>query len=42
MSEKEVDEYRLQREITVEGRDVPKPIKSFEDVGFPGNYAALA
>ncbi|KAK1578929.1 hypothetical protein Q3G72_034241 [Acer saccharum] len=36
MSEKEVEEYRLQREITVEGQDVPKPVKSFSDVGFPG------
>ncbi|KAK0594941.1 hypothetical protein LWI29_002006 [Acer saccharum] len=35
MSEKEVEENRLQREITVEGRDVPKPVKSFSDVGFP-------
>ena len=26
MSEKEVEEYRLQREITVEGRDVPKEV----------------
>ncbi|KAK1549145.1 hypothetical protein Q3G72_031543 [Acer saccharum] len=32
MSEKEVEEYRLQREITVEGQHVPKPIKSFSDV----------
>lgn len=36
MSEREVEEYRQQREITVEGRDVPKPVKSFCDVGFPG------
>ncbi|ESR39765.1 DEAD-box ATP-dependent RNA helicase 20 [Citrus sinensis] len=35
MSEREVEEYRQQREITVEGRDVPKPVKSFRDVGFP-------
>ncbi|KAK1550033.1 hypothetical protein Q3G72_012600 [Acer saccharum] len=35
MSEKEVEGYRLQREITVEGRDVPKPVKSFSYVGFP-------
>ncbi|KAK1577179.1 hypothetical protein Q3G72_019600 [Acer saccharum] len=35
MSEEEVDEYRLQRVITVEGRDVPKLVKSFSDVGFP-------
>ncbi|KAI9160390.1 hypothetical protein LWI28_007695 [Acer negundo] len=33
MSEKEVEEHRLQREITVEGRDIPKPVKSFSDVG---------
>lgn len=37
MSEREVEEYRKRREITVEGRDVPNPVKSFEDVGFPGN-----
>ncbi|RYQ98339.1 hypothetical protein Ahy_B08g094393 isoform B [Arachis hypogaea] len=35
MTESEVDDYRLRREITVEGRDVPKPVKSFHDVGFP-------
>ncbi|XP_057457657.1 DEAD-box ATP-dependent RNA helicase 20 [Lotus japonicus] len=35
MTEAEVDEYRLRREITVEGRDVPKPVKTFNDVGFP-------
>lgn len=40
MSEADVVEYRRRREITVEGRDVPKPVKSFDDVGFPGiiNY----
>ena len=37
MSDREVEEYRLRREITVEGLDVPKPVKSFRDVGFPGN-----
>lgn len=36
MSEKDVEDYRKRREITVEGRDVPKPVKSFRDVGFPG------
>nr|AAD46404.1 ethylene-responsive RNA helicase [Solanum lycopersicum] len=35
MTEGEVEEYRRRREITIEGRDVPKPIKSFHDVGFP-------
>ena len=38
MTEREVEEYRKRREITVEGRDVPKPVKSFRDVGFPGTF----
>ncbi|KAL2530230.1 Uncharacterized protein Fot_22831 [Forsythia ovata] len=29
MSESEVEEYRRHREITVEGKDVPKPMKAF-------------
>lgn len=37
MTDAEVEEYRKLREITVEGRDIPKPVKSFRDVGFPGN-----
>lgn len=36
MTEAEVNEYRLRREITVEGKDVPKPVKSFSDAAFPG------
>lgn len=36
MTEAEVTEYRLRREITVEGKDVPKPVKSFSDAAFPG------
>lgn len=35
MSEKEVEQYRERREITVEGRDVPKPVMNFRDVGLP-------
>ncbi|VVB00235.1 unnamed protein product [Arabis nemorensis] len=35
MTDAEVEEYRRLREITVEGRDIPKPVKSFRDVGFP-------
>ena len=38
MTEREVEEYRQRREITVEGRDVPKPIKSFSDIGFPDTF----
>ncbi|KAL2473034.1 Uncharacterized protein Fot_48770 [Forsythia ovata] len=40
MSESEVEEYKWRREITVEGKDVPKPVKAFQDVGFPGITAA--
>jgi hypothetical protein len=36
MTEVEVEAYRRRREITVEGRDVPKPVREFRDVGFPG------
>jgi ATP-dependent RNA helicase DDX5/DBP2 len=35
MTDTEVEEYRKLREITVEGKDIPKPVKSFRDVGFP-------
>uniref|UniRef100_A0A0E0MSM6 RNA helicase n=1 Tax=Oryza rufipogon TaxID=4529 RepID=A0A0E0MSM6_ORYRU len=35
MTEEEVEAYRRRREITVEGRDVPKPVREFRDVGFP-------
>lgn len=38
MTEEEVESYRRKREITVEGRDVPKPVREFQDVGFPGSY----
>lgn len=36
MSEQEVVFYRRSRDITVEGRDVPKPIRSFSEANFPG------
>ncbi|CAN6457169.1 unnamed protein product [Victoria cruziana] len=35
MTESEVEDYRRRRQITVEGRDIPKPVKNFRDVGFP-------
>ncbi|KAK9102576.1 hypothetical protein Sjap_019830 [Stephania japonica] len=35
MMESDVEEYRQRRQITVEGKDVPKPIREFSDVGFP-------
>lgn len=35
MTAEEVEAYRRRREITVEGNDVPKPVRHFRDVGFP-------
>lgn len=37
MSEHEAVVYRARREITVEGHDVPKPIRMFQEANFPGN-----
>lgn len=36
MSDQEVRMFRAGREITVEGHDVPKPVRFFHEVGFPG------
>ncbi|PON72269.1 DEAD-box ATP-dependent RNA helicase [Parasponia andersonii] len=36
MSEHDVVLYRSRREITIEGHDVPKPIRMFEEANFPG------
>ncbi|XP_058227434.1 DEAD-box ATP-dependent RNA helicase 30-like [Rhododendron vialii] len=36
MSEQDVMLYRARREITVEGHDVPRPIRRFEEANFPG------
>lgn len=36
MTESEVKIYRERRDITVEGYDVPKPIRSFQEANFPG------
>ncbi|XP_010242202.1 PREDICTED: DEAD-box ATP-dependent RNA helicase 20 [Nelumbo nucifera] len=35
MTESEVEEYRQRRQITVEGRDVPNPVREFREAGFP-------
>ncbi|KAH6815778.1 P-loop containing nucleoside triphosphate hydrolases superfamily protein [Perilla frutescens var. frutescens] len=35
MTEQEVIMYRARREITIEGHDVPKPIRMFQEAGFP-------
>ncbi|KAI3785800.1 hypothetical protein L1987_44925 [Smallanthus sonchifolius] len=36
MTDHEVAIYRGRREITVEGNDVPKPVRMFHEAGFPG------
>jgi len=36
LTEDEVTAYRRKREITVEGRNVPKPVRTFEEASFPG------
>lgn len=38
MSEQEVIVYRARRDITVEGRDVPKPVRFFHEANFPGTF----
>lgn len=36
MSEAEVVQYRRLRDMTVEGNDVPKPVRYFQEANFPG------
>ena len=33
----EIEEYRQRKEITIFGRNVPKPVFTFEEAGFPGS-----
>jgi ATP-dependent RNA helicase DDX5/DBP2 len=35
-SSREVDEFRRQQEITVQGKNVPRPVETFDEAGFPG------
>ncbi|GLB40651.1 putative DEAD box helicase family protein [Lyophyllum shimeji] len=34
-SQQEIDEFRRSKEIKVQGRNVPRPVQSFEEAGFP-------
>ena len=34
-SDAEIDMYRRQNELTVQGHDIPKPVTSFEESPFP-------
>eukprot|EP00250_Pteridium_aquilinum_P006339 c16281_g1_i1 orf=170-1819(+) len=35
LTEEEVLAYRRRRDITVEGRDIPKPVRTFDEASFP-------
>ncbi|RRT67252.1 hypothetical protein B296_00018072 [Ensete ventricosum] len=42
MSEQDVMLYRKRRQITVEGRDIPKPIRFFHEANFPGTFFKIS
>ena len=35
-SENDVTKFRVKHQITVHGRDVPRPVETFDEAGFPG------
>jgi ATP-dependent RNA helicase DDX5/DBP2 len=35
-SPREVDDFRRKFEITIQGRNVPRPVETFDEAGFPG------
>lgn len=35
MDDQEVDDFRVKNTITVQGRDIPKPVRTFEEASFP-------
>jgi ATP-dependent RNA helicase DDX5/DBP2 len=35
-SQQEVDAFRKEKEITVQGKNIPKPVTTFDEAGFPG------
>ncbi|EIW84189.1 RNA helicase [Coniophora puteana RWD-64-598 SS2] len=35
MSDREIEEFRRTKEIKIHGRDVPRPVTSFDELGFP-------
>jgi ATP-dependent RNA helicase DDX5/DBP2 len=35
----EVEEYRRKHHMNVVGTDVPKPVTSFDEAGFPGGFS---
>ena len=39
-SSRDVDDYRKQKEMTVQGRNVPRPVETFDEAGFPSYVMA--
>ena len=39
--QEEVETYRSSKEITITGRNYPKPVQSFEEMNLPGNIQLL-
>lgn len=35
-SARDVDSFRREKEITVQGKNVPRPVENFDEAGFPG------
>lgn len=35
-SEREVEDFRRDKQIKVQGTTIPKPVTSFDEAGFPG------
>lgn len=35
-SQAEVDAFRKEKQIAIQGRDVPRPVQNFDEAGFPG------
>lgn len=37
----EIEAFRAEKQMRVAGRDVPKPIMTFDEAGFPSKFAPL-
>ena len=42
MSQVEVEQYRKSKEMTLSGRNVPRPVKNFNEMSFPGMLLKVA
>ena len=39
-SQRDVDQFRREKEITIQGKNVPRPVENFDEAGFPGYVMA--